>query len=187
VLVRAYVGALARHVTIDPAGRTLWIALGSKARSIAVVDVREPTRPRLVRTFSPPFLAHDVGWSPGGRRVWVSSGDRSKLAVYDARSGRVVAQPPGDWPPQHVTFAGDRVYVTSGWAGTLWVHDVDGRQLRRTVVPVGSYNVQQRDGWVATPGLGRGSLALLDRAGRVLRTVDVARSSHDVCIVTSPS
>src|SRR6187551_2128577 len=39
VLARARVGALARHVTIDPRGRTLWVALGSKAQAVAVVDV----------------------------------------------------------------------------------------------------------------------------------------------------
>ena len=39
VLRRVAVGALARHVTLDPAGRTLWIALGSSARRIAVADV----------------------------------------------------------------------------------------------------------------------------------------------------
>src|SRR5947208_7617750 len=39
VLGRARVGALARHVSIDPAGRRLWIALGRKAKRIAIVDV----------------------------------------------------------------------------------------------------------------------------------------------------
>jgi len=64
VLAREPVGALARHVTIDPAGRTLWIALGAKAEEVAIVDVSRRTRPRLVRRFRPPFLAHDVGWAP---------------------------------------------------------------------------------------------------------------------------
>src|SRR5436190_12761074 len=31
VVGRARVGALARHITIDPSGRTLWISLGTKA------------------------------------------------------------------------------------------------------------------------------------------------------------
>ena len=86
------VGAHARHVTISPSGRTLWIALGSKAEEIAIVDVSDRTRPRLARTFRPPFLAHDVGWAPDGRHVWVSSGDRQELVVYDARSGRVLGR-----------------------------------------------------------------------------------------------
>ena len=73
VLARVPVGSRARHVTIDPRGTTLWIALGSKAEEVAVVDVRKRDRPKLVRRFRPPFLAHDVGFAPDGRHVWVSS------------------------------------------------------------------------------------------------------------------
>ncbi|HEY7148594.1 MAG TPA: hypothetical protein VH420_04030 [Gaiellaceae bacterium] len=184
VLSRTRVGALARHITIDPAGRTLWVSLGSKAREVAVVDVSHRARPRLVRRFRPPFLAHDVGWAPDGRRVWVSSGDRNELAVYGSRNGRVLARVPGDRPPQHVTFRGGRAYVTSGESGTLRVHEIDGRELRRTAVPDDSYNVQEALGWVVTPGLGRGTLCILDTRGRVLRTETVARSSHDACVLS---
>ncbi len=133
--------------------------------------------------FRPPFLAHDVGFAPDGRHAWVSSGDRNQLAVYDVRSHRLLAQPYGDAPPQHVTFAGGLAYVTSGWSGTFRVHRVDGRPLARTVVPVGSYNVQQAMGWVVTPALGRGDLTVLDERGRIRRSEQIARSSHDACIV----
>jgi DNA-binding beta-propeller fold protein YncE len=187
VLGRATVGPKARHVTLDRSARTLWVALGSKAEEIAVVDVAEPSRPRLVRRFRPPFLAHDVGFAPDGRHAWVSSGDRNQLAVYDAGSGRVLSRPYGDAPPQHVTFAGGLAFVTSGWSGTLRVHRVDGRPLFRTVVPVGSYNVQQTDGWVVTPALGRGYLTVCDERGRIRRSELVARSSHDACIVAAAS
>ena len=184
VLARTKVGELARHITIDPSGRTLWVSLGAKAREVAVVDVSSPARPRLVRRFQPPFLAHDVGWAPDGHRVWVSSGDRDELAVYNARTGRVLSTVPGDDPPQHVTFQGSRAYVTSGESGTLRVHRIDGQELRKTAVPEDSYNVQQAHGWIVTPGLGRGTLCILDARGRVLRRETVARSSHDACIVT---
>jgi DNA-binding beta-propeller fold protein YncE len=180
VVGRVAVGARARHVSVDPTGRTLWIALGSKAEEIAVVDVAAG---RLVRRFRPPFRAHDVGFAPGGRHVWVSSADRFELAVYDARTGRVLARPSGDWPPQHVTFGPHRAYVTSGWSGTLRVHALDGRELLSNAVPVGSYNVQQAGGLVVTPSLGRGDLCVLDAAGRVLRRERIARSSHDACVV----
>jgi hypothetical protein len=183
VLARARVGALARHITIDPSGRTLWVSLGSKAREIAVVDVSQRARPRLIRRFEPPFLAHDVGWAPDGRRVWVSSGDRNELAVYAARSSKVLSRVAGDEPPQHVTFRGERVYVASGESGTLRVHEIGGRELHVTAVPDDSYNVQQAHGWVVTPGLGRGTLCILDARGRVRRRETIARSSHDACIV----
>jgi sugar lactone lactonase YvrE len=182
VVAREKVGAHARHITIAPNGRTLWISLGSRADEIAAVDVSQRLRPRLVRRFQPPFLAHDVAWAPDGRHVWVSSGDRQELVVYDARTGRVLARPSGDWPPQHVTFAGAVAYVTSGWSGTVRVHRVGGAELRRNPVPVGSYNVQYADGRVLTPSLGHGALTVLDEAGRTLYRAQVARSSHDACV-----
>jgi DNA-binding beta-propeller fold protein YncE len=183
VVAHEQVGARARHVTISPNGRTLWVALGSKARDVAIVDASNRTRPSLVRTFRPPFLAHDVGWAPDGRHVWVSSGDRQQLAVYDARTGRLLAEPDGDWPPQHVTLAGGLAYVTSGWSGTVRVHRVAGQELRRNPVPLGSYNVQSAAGRVVTPSLGHGALTVLDRNGRTVYRVQVARSSHDACVL----
>jgi len=184
VVGRAAVGALARHITIDPAGRTLWVSLGAKAERVAVVDVSRRTRPRLVRRFAPPFLAHDVGWAPGGKRVWVSSGDREQVAIYAARSGRLLKRLAADEPPQHFTFRNELVYVASGESGKLRVHRVDGGRLRTTTIPAESYNVQQAQGWVVTPGLGTGTLCLLDRGGRVRWRRTIARSSHDACIVT---
>jgi len=76
VLGRAALGGPARHVTRSPAGRLLWVSLGSKAEQIAVVDVSRPERPRLLCRVTPGFLAHDVGFTPDGRQVWVTSGDR---------------------------------------------------------------------------------------------------------------
>ncbi len=181
VVARVHVGPRARHLTIAPGGRTLWVALGSKAERVVVVDVSTPARPRLVRTFAPPFLAHDVGWAPDGRHVWVTSGDRQRVAVY--RSGRLLRTLDADWPPQHVTFAGELAYVTSGWSGTVRVHEIGGRELRRNAVPVGSYNVQHADGRVLTPSLGHGELTVLSERGSVLYTRKIARSSHDACVV----
>jgi hypothetical protein len=183
VLARLPVGRRARHVTIDPRGTIVWVALGSKAAEVAVVDVRAPARPRLVGRFRPPFLAHDVACAQDGRHLWVSSGTRFELAVYDLRRRRLVRRPSGDWPPQHVTFAHGTAYVTSGWSGTLRLHRLDGRPLRQVSVPVGSYNVQHGLNCVVTPSLRDGTLTILDEAGRVLRSRRVAKSSHDACLV----
>ena len=62
----------------------LWVALGSSAQAIAVVDVCDPLRPRVRRRVRPPFLAHDVAFSPSGRRVWVTAGRERRLAVLPA-------------------------------------------------------------------------------------------------------
>jgi DNA-binding beta-propeller fold protein YncE len=185
-LGRASLGGPARHISISPTGRTLWVSLGSKAERIAIVAVDRPARPRLLRLVRPPFLAHDVGFAPGGRHVWVSSGDRGALVVYDARSGRELRRLPGDAPPQHVTFLNGSAFVTSGDDGTLRVHSlVNGDILRTTRIPVGSYNVQQGWGVILTPSLERGTLCIADGRGRLLRRVQVAPSSHDACFVMS--
>ena len=161
----------------------MWVALGRKAERLAIVDVSAPAHPRLLGTIRPPFLAHDVGWAPDGRHVWVTSGDRGELAIYRAHDGRLLRRVEADAPPQHVTFHAARAYVASGDSGTLRTHRSDGSRLRLARVPTGSYNVQQAHDWVVTPGLGRGSLCILDLGGRVVRRLQVARSSHDACIV----
>jgi DNA-binding beta-propeller fold protein YncE len=183
VVGRVPVGGPCRHLGIDRAGTRLWTALGSKAERIAVLSLADARRPRLVGTFRPPFLAHDVGFTPGGRRVWVTSGDRGRMAIYEAHSGNLVRTLGADAPPQHVTFMGDRAFVTSGDDAVLRVHALDGRLLRSTPVPVGSYNVQQGWRWVLTPSLTRGTLCTFSPRGAALRELRVARSSHDACFI----
>jgi len=184
VVARLHLGAWPRHVSLDRSGRTLWIALGAEARQIAIVDVTRPAEPRLVGRIRPPFLAHDVGFVPGRRHVWVTSGDRGALAIYDAGSGHVLRRLPAGAPPQHVTFRGGNAYVTSGNDGTLHVQSLeDGRVLATTGIQVGSYNVQAGAGRILTPSLERGTLTVLDARGGLLRLVQVARSSHDACFM----
>jgi DNA-binding beta-propeller fold protein YncE len=180
---RVAVGGPCRHLGIDRDGTRLWVALGNKADRIAVLSLAEARRPRLVRTIRPPFLAHDVGFTPGGRRVWVTSGDRRRIAIYEARTGELVRSIAGDAPPQHVTFMGDRAFVTSGDDAVLRIHALDGRLLRSAAVPVGSYNVQQGHRWILTPSLSEGTLCCFTARGAPLHELRVARSSHDACFI----
>jgi DNA-binding beta-propeller fold protein YncE len=185
VVRRLALGGPARHVSLSPSGQALWVALGTKAEELALIDLRQGQL-RLARRLRPLFLAHDVGFAPAGNAVWVTSGDRGELAVYDAAGLGVRFRVAADAPPQHVTFIGERVYVTSGDDGTLRVHDTaDGRLLRMTRVPVGSYNVQQGQGVVLTPSLDRGTLCVVRSNGQLLHESQVARSSHDACFVVS--
>jgi DNA-binding beta-propeller fold protein YncE len=147
-----------RHLALAPDGRTLYVSLGTATRELAVVDVADPRRPRLLRRLRPAYLAHDVGVSPRGG-VWVTRAE------------------PG---PQHVTFAAGRAFVTDGAAGTLRVHDQATRRLLRTTeIPAGSYNVQRLGGRVVTPSLAAGTLCVLDVHGRVHERVRVGKSCHD--------
>jgi DNA-binding beta-propeller fold protein YncE len=173
----------ARHVTVDDAGTTLWVGLGSASRHVAVVDVSRPERPHLERLISPPFRAHDVAFEPGGARVWVTSGNAGTLAVYDRR-GRLLVERAADAAPQHLTFTHGAVHVTSGAAGTLRVLSLaHEREVHAGRIPVGSYNVEARHGVVLTASLDSGMLSILDRRGHLLRQVRVGRSSHDACFL----
>jgi hypothetical protein len=189
VIGRVALDGPCRHLAIDRSGTRLWIALGSRAPTLAVVSLAEPRRPRVVGTVRPPFLAHDVGFTPGSRRVWVTSGDRGRIAIYDARSGNLVRTFAAAAPPQHVTFMGDRAFVTSGDDAVLRVHALDGRLLRSAAVPSGSYNVQsswddrRARRWVLSPSLSAGTLATFSPAGAPLDEIRVARSSHDACFI----
>jgi hypothetical protein len=190
ILWRTPVPGPARHVSVSPRGDALWTALGSRAERIAVLDLEDPRRPRLRRTFAAPFLAHDVVFARDGAHVWVTSGDQRRLAVYapDAKSPLTVLE--ADAPPQHVAFRGDRAFVASGDDGTVRCHARDGTVLGDAHVPVGSYNVTAFGDDVTgigavTPSLGAGTLAALDVRGRIARVTRVARAAHDACLVVA--
>jgi DNA-binding beta-propeller fold protein YncE len=184
VIGRVEVGKGARHISISPDGSRVITSLGSKAPRLALVDVSRPQRPRLVRTFPADDLAHDVGFSPDGTHVWISSGVDRRLAVHDARTLRPLHSLPGDAPPQHVTFdlLAKRVYVASGDSGTLRIYRLgDAKLLQTRRVTTGSYNVCALHGRVVTPSLDNGRLTLLDYRG--LRSAHLAPHAHDACIV----
>jgi DNA-binding beta-propeller fold protein YncE len=175
-----------RHLSLSPDGRTLWIGLGTASQEIAVVDVSDPAHPRLRGRVRPPFLAHDVGISPGGRRTWLTAGETGEVAVYDVRAARLIHTLPADPGPQHVTFLAGRAFVSSGDAGTLRVYAAASLTLLRTAeIPVGSYNVQFAGSRVLTPSLNAGTLCTVDRRGVLKQTLQVAASSHDACLARS--
>jgi hypothetical protein len=171
VVGRVRLPGWARHLTSDARGERLWVGLGSASPQVAVVDTKHL---RHVSTLEPGYPAHDVGVAPDGR-LWITSGSERKLTA----AGKVHA---ADEAPQHVTFSRRVAYVTSGDAGTFHLQSLDdGRIMRSTRIPIGSYNVQH--GWnrVLTPSLSHGTLAVLGATGALLATVQVADSCHDAC------
>jgi DNA-binding beta-propeller fold protein YncE len=185
VLWRTAVPGPARHVSISRDGQTLWTALGSRAARVAVLDASDPRRPRLARTFAPPFLAHDVVFAPDGRAVWVTSGDERRIALYghERRPRRVIG---AGAPPQHVAFEPEKAFVASGDDGTVRRHRLDGSLVREARVPVGSYNVTFAWGMGVTPSLSDGSVTSLGANGQALMRRDVGLAAHDACIVFGP-
>ena len=187
IVARADAGRYARHVTISPDGRTVYASLGSKAAAISVLDVRDPRRPRLLRTFAPVDRAHDVVMSPDGRRLWVTSGTTEQVALHDARTLAPIARVDAGAAPQHVAMAGARVFVASGAGKRMRTFRPDGGLLRSTQIPLDSYNVTAGGGRVVTPSLMLGTLTTLDAEGAFIRRERIANASHDACIVQSPN
>ena len=188
IVWRTAVPGPARHITVSPDGGLAWTALGSKAERVAVLDLDDPRHPRLVRTFAPPFPAHDVVCSEDGEHLWVTSGDARRIAIYEPEGRRPVAVLDAGAPPQHVAFRGRRAFVASGDDGTVSLHRPDGAVLEEARVPVGSYNVtSSRSGFgllgAVTPSLGLGTIALLGERGQVTNVRRVARAAHDACLV----
>ena len=122
---RVEVGEGARHISISPDGSRVVTSLGTKAPRLALVDVSRPRRPRLLRTFPADDLAHDVGFSPDSKELWITSGVDGRVAIHDPQTLRKLRSLPADRPPQHVTFdetITKRAYVASGDSGTLKVY-----------------------------------------------------------------
>jgi DNA-binding beta-propeller fold protein YncE len=184
IVHRTRVPGPARHVSIAPGGAALWTVLGSKAGSIALLDTRNPRRPRLVRELSPPFLAHDVALAPDGRHIWVTSGSERAIALYAPGARKPTRTIEADAAPQHVTFARGLAYVASGDDGTLRVHRAaDGLLLHTAGIPVGSYNVSFGARRAVTPSLERGTICIADGRGRILEVRRIASAAHDACVV----
>jgi hypothetical protein len=66
----------------------------------------------------------------------------------------------------------------------LTVHALDdGRILRRTRTPLGSYNVTRGGPDVLTPSLSSGTLSVLDERGRTRWGVHIGGAAHDACVL----
>ena len=63
---RTPVNGPARHLSVSPSGRWLWVALGSSADRVVVLDLVNRARPYARHTFRTPFPVHDVASSPAG-------------------------------------------------------------------------------------------------------------------------
>jgi DNA-binding beta-propeller fold protein YncE len=188
---RVFVGLGAHHLAVSPDGRRMWVALGERARTISVVDLEQPARPRLVGHVHPLGAAHDLRFGPQGRRVWVTYDDRPSIGVFDAATGRRVRTIAAGSPPQHLAFDpfsnAVHVYVTSGDDGTLRIVSLrTGRTVRVVRTGSGSFNVTTGGGLVLTSSLTTGTVTELDDTGRLLLQRRVAPAARDVALVVLP-
>ena len=191
VIDSVFVGRGAHHMAFSPDQSRLWVVLGERARSIAVLDTHAITRPRLIGHVDPGGLAHDAAFTPDGRYVWVTYDDRPYLRIFNARTRRPVATLPAGTPPAHIRFDdasglaryGRYAYVTSGNDGVLRVYAWRTRKLVRTLrTAPGSFNLAVDRGLVATSSLTGGTLSVF-RGGRRLLGERVAPMTRDVALV----
>ena len=185
VVRSVFVGAGAHHMGVSPAGNELWVALGGRARTIVVLDVSDPWRPRVVGHFDPGFAAHDVAFSSDWR-VWVTAADRRFVTVFDSRTRQPVARVPGGAPPQHVAFGPVReAFVTSGYGSSLEIVDRFSGRVRRTVrVSYGSFDVATFGGFVVTSSLLRGTVTELTDEGHVWMKRRYAPAIRGIAVAT---
>src|ERR687887_1391397 len=78
VVRSVFVGASAHHMGLSPAGNELWVALGERARTIVVLDVSDPMRPKVIGRFDPGFAAPAPAFSSDGG-VWGAAPDRRSV------------------------------------------------------------------------------------------------------------
>jgi DNA-binding beta-propeller fold protein YncE len=188
---KVFVGFGAHHMAISPDWTRLWVALGERARSITLLDTTLPGAPRVIGHLDPRGEAHDLGFAPGGGRVWVTYDDRPTVAVFDARSGARRRAFTAGSPPQHVAFDqfsnARHAYVTSGTDGALRIVSLRSVRTIRTVsVPRGSYNVSTGGALVLVSSLTNGTLTELDENGRLLLRKRLAPATRDVALAVLP-
>jgi DNA-binding beta-propeller fold protein YncE len=188
IIGRTFVGAGAHHMALRPSGgHRLWIALGERASEIAIVDVSRPERPRLLRRFSPGFVAHDLTYSPDGRRVWITSAVGELVHVLNARTGRQVLSFRAGAAPQHVVFTEGPAFVTSGYSSRiLKVDPTSGRIVASAKTPYGSFNLTALERTVVTTSLLNGRVTEFDLRLRRIRTVRAAPAARAVAITVWP-
>jgi hypothetical protein len=183
VVRRVFVGLGAHHFGVSAAGNQAWVALGERARTIVVLDVSDPWRPRVVGRFDPGFAAHDLAFSSEWR-VWVTASDRRWVTIFDTRTRRPVARVAAGAPPQHVAIGYvDDAFITSGYGSSLEIVDRSSGRIRRTVrVPYGSFNVTVGGGFAVTSSLLRGTVTEVDDSGRVWLEKRVAPAARGVAV-----
>jgi DNA-binding beta-propeller fold protein YncE len=183
LLSRVFVGAGAHHLAFSPDERRVWVALGQSAQTLALLSAVNLGHPRVIGYLHPPFLVHDLLFTPGGDVAWVTSADTSNVGVFNVKTGRLLYRIPGGAPPQHLAFSGGFGYITSGYGSSIEKVDLDtGSVLRRVYAPYGSFDLDAGGGVVVTASLLRGTLAIYNDQLRLLRVAQLAPSTEDVAL-----
>ena len=190
IVGRALVPGPARHLSLSADGLRLWVALGTKATHVAILDVSHPGAHGSCGRFSRRFSRTTCL----GARGRACLGDVG-LALRD-RGLRAQRAGAPEAPARRLRTATRRVprlpRLRCERRGRVGAGAPSRRQRRAPGrdVPAGSYNISfggpnetfAKPAGV-TPSLDRGTVCLLSPAGAVRHIRRVARSAHDACIV----
>lgn len=183
LLSRVFVGAGAHHLAFSPDERRVWVALSQSAQTLTLLSTMRLGYPRVIGHIHPPFLAHDLLFTPAGDVAWVTAASASYVGVFDVRTGRLLFRIPAGVGPQHLAFSGGYAYVTSGYGSSIERVDLDtGRVIRKVYAPYGSFDLDAGGGYVVTASLLRGTLAIYNDQLRLLRVAQLAPSTEDVAL-----
>jgi hypothetical protein len=194
---RTFVGAGAHHLAFSPDGQQVWVALGQAARTIVILSLissrppapasplADPRHPHVVARLNPGFLAHDLMFTPNGHEIWITSASGSQVGVFNPRTRRLMFRVNAGPPPQHIVFAGDSAYITSGYGSRIeQVSTATGHVITRATAPYGSFDLDAVGPYVVTTSLFRGTIAIYNRALHLLRARVLAPSAEDVALTT---
>ncbi len=188
------VGVGAHHLAFSPTERTVWVALGEDAQEITTLStvvgrqagsspVLNTGHPHVTGRFTPGFAAHDLGFSPDGRTIWITSANGPDVTAFSARTHRALFRVPVGAPPQHLVFAGRYAYLTSGYGSTIEkVSAATGRVIARASAPYGSFELDAADGYVVSASLLKGTLAVYTPDLKLVRVVTLAPATREVAI-----
>jgi YVTN family beta-propeller protein len=162
------------HIWFSPNGRTAWVT-SPKFGQVLVVDVAGRRVSEKIPVGKGPTFIQVTG---DGQEVWGTNTGESSIYVIDADTRRATKLEIGK-TPQHLTFIGDKVYVTLGGQDQVAVLD----RAARSVVSRIQVGLKPHGIWPSADGkrlyVARedgDTLAVVDvAAGRVIRTVPVGK------------
>ena len=176
VVRRVPVGGPAGISRLDVLGRRLWVVLGSKSAEIAIVGLDHPRRPARGRPHPAAVPRPRRRLQPRGARVWVTSGDRGRIAIYDDHGTAA-----------HPHTRGRRASATRDLPRRPRLRDERRRRrpararARRAAAALGAGAgrlVQRRRGlrhWIFTPSLSRGTLCTFSARGAAIEQSAASR------------
>jgi DNA-binding beta-propeller fold protein YncE len=163
-------------------GNRLWVTIDGSPR----VEVRNAATGALLARPDLGGAPHDVAVSPNGRTVWFSNWSSGRLTAASTASRRPIARITAGTEPHHFVFGLERLWVTDNAGDALVRIDPrSGRILARTAIGSMPHHpaVAGRVVLVAVHGTDR--VAIVNQAGRLLRTLDVGGGPHGIAAVAA--